>query len=205
MTTEEIQAQLQAQREQLAGFESQRADLDREQAELQGQKQTLAVQALIENDAKAAAKLKQASVRLFEIGQGLESLDFATSEIKLRIAASEKILQAAEKRAIAGEVVELIKAQSKDALRFEKCLGDACKWLDGIQDRAIVLNGKIRLIDPELANHSSSKLMAGRIEERLTAYFKAFGARELVAVRDTPLPDQLSQGLHYFEGLVENS
>ena len=108
MTTEEIQAQLQAQREQLAGFESQRADLDREQAELQGQKQTLAVQALVENDAKAAAKLKQASVRLFEIGQGIESLDFATSELKVRIAASEDLHKAAERRVIAGEVVSII-------------------------------------------------------------------------------------------------
>lgn len=102
-------------------------------------------------------------------------------------------------------VVDLIKAQTRDAQRFEKALADACKWLDSIQDRAAVLNGKVRLIDPALANQYGSKLMAGRIEERLTSHFKRFGARELVAVRDTPLADQLAQGLDYFEGLIENS
>jgi chromosome segregation ATPase len=205
LTIEDLTRQLQAQQEQLAKFQTERASLEQEREQLQGQKQNLAVLSLIENDKAAGTQLKAASTRLFDIGQRVESLDFASSELKLRIAASENLLKAAEQRGIAGEVAELIRAQVKDATKFEKALAEAVKCLDGIHNRGLEVNQKVRQIDPALANQFTSKTLGSRVEERLTSFFKRFGAKELFAVRDTPLPDQLAQGLDYFESMAKTS
>lgn len=201
-TIDELEAQLQSQREQLAELEAEISTLEQEQKAIEADKKPLAARARIDKDAEAAATLKRQNTRLLEIVQECEDLENAGATCSDRIAQTLADIVKAKIRQAAIEGAEIARKRAEAAKEFEKCCQGAAAAAQCLRDTSYAMNMCARKIDTETANKFTSRRLETRLEERLGHFFKPFGCRDLFTTRDTPLDVQLKADVSFFEGEV---